>query len=75
MMIRKIERSPYEPARDVARAIARTDAYKQSRKDRKKVDMLFAHLKRILQLDRPRLRGLSGAKDESLTSGSGAKSP
>jgi transposase len=66
MAIRKIERSPYEPARDVARAIATTDAYKQSRKDRKKVEMLFAHLKRILKLDRLRLRGLSGAKDEFL---------
>ena len=37
-----------------------------SRKDRKKVEMLFAHLKRIMKLDRLRLRGLSGAKDEFL---------
>ncbi len=50
----------------MARAIAKTDAYKQSRKDRKKVEMLFAHLKRILKLDRLRLRGLSGANDEFL---------
>lgn len=64
--VRKIARSVYEPARDVARAIAKTDEYKQSRKDRKKVEMLFAHLKRILKLDRLRLRGLSGAKDEFL---------
>jgi hypothetical protein len=28
--------------------------------------MLFAHFKRILKLDRLRLRGLSGAKDEIL---------
>jgi len=63
---RKISRSIHEPARDVARAIAKTDAYKQSRKDRKKVEMLFAHLKRILNLDRLRLRGLSGAQDEFL---------
>lgn len=63
---RKIARSRFEPARDVARAIARTDAYRQSRKDRKKVEMLFAHLKRILKLDRLRLRGLSGAQDEFL---------
>jgi hypothetical protein len=28
--------------------------------------MLFAHLKRILKLDRLRLRGLSGAQDEFL---------
>jgi hypothetical protein len=66
MAHRKIERSPYEPARDVARQIARTAAYKQSRKDRKKVEMLFAHLKRILKLDRLRLRGPSGAHDEFL---------
>jgi transposase len=66
MAIRKIDRSPHEPARDVARAIAKTDEYKQSRKDRKKVEVLFAHLKRILKLDRLRLRGLSGARDEFL---------
>jgi Transposase DDE domain len=28
--------------------------------------MLFAHLKRIMKLDRLRLRGLNGAKDEFL---------
>jgi transposase len=67
---RKITRSVHESARDVARAIAKTDEYKQSRKDRKKVEMLFAHLKRILKLDRLRLRGLSGAKDEFLMAAS-----
>jgi transposase len=64
MAIRKIDRNPFEPARDVARAIAKTDAYKQSRRDRKKVEMLFAHLKRILKLDKLRLRGPNGARDE-----------
>jgi hypothetical protein len=34
--------------------------------ERKKVEMLFAHLKRILRLNRLRLRGPSGAKDELL---------
>jgi len=63
---RKIARSVHESARDVAREIAKTDAYKQSRKDRKKVEMLFAHLKRILRLDRLRLRGPNGAHDEFL---------
>ncbi|MEJ2574916.1 MAG: transposase, partial [Gammaproteobacteria bacterium] len=63
---RKIARSIHEGARDVARHIAKTAAYRQSRKDRKKVEMLFAHLKRILKLDRLRLRGLSGAHDEFL---------
>jgi len=46
--------------------LAKTDAYKQSRKDRKSVEMLFAHLKRILRLDRLRLRGPKGAHDEFL---------
>ncbi len=64
--MRKIARSIHESARDVARDIAKTDAYKQSRKDRKKVEMLFAHLKRIMKLDRLRLRGLTGAHDEFL---------
>ena len=64
--VRKIARSIYEPARDVARAIGETDAYKQSRRERKKVEMLFAHLKRILKLDKLRLRGFSGAQDEFL---------
>ena len=40
--------------------------YEESRKDRKKVEMLFAHLKRILRFDRLRLRGHSGANDEFL---------
>jgi transposase len=64
--MRKIARSVHESAREVARDIAKTVAYKQSRKDRKKVEMLFAHLKRILNLGRLRLRGLSGARDEFL---------
>ena len=63
---RKIVRNVYEASRDVARAIAETDAYLQTQNDRKKVEMLFAHLKRILKLDRLRLRGMSGARDEFL---------
>jgi hypothetical protein len=64
--IRKIARSIHEDARDVARRIATTPEYKQSRRERKKVEMLFAHLKRILKLDRLRLRGPKGAHDEFL---------
>jgi len=63
---RKITRSVHEAAREVARTLSRTRRYRKSRKDRKKVEMLFAHLKRILRLDRLRLRGLSGASDEFL---------
>jgi len=57
-------RSIHEGARDLARDLSQTDAYVTSRRERKKVEMLFAHLKRILKLDRLRLRGPNGAKDE-----------
>jgi hypothetical protein len=63
---RKVPRSIHEAARDRARAIARTEAYVASRRERKKVEMLFAHLKRILGLGRLRLRGPCGARDEFL---------
>ena len=61
---RSIPRSIYEEARDVARALAKTTAFEQSRHERKRVEMLFAHLKRILKLGRRRLRGPRGAQDE-----------
>jgi transposase len=64
MPLRRIPRSIYEEARDVARTLAKTQGFAQSRRDRKKVEMLFAHLKRILRLDRLRLRGPSGAQFE-----------
>jgi hypothetical protein len=63
---RQIPRDLHEDARDVARALAKTDAFERSRRERKKVEMRFAHMKRIFRLDRLRLRGLSGAKDEVL---------
>lgn len=63
---RQVPRDLDEDARDVARALAKTDAFEQSRRERKKVEMRFAHMKRIFRLDRLRLRGLSGAKDEVL---------
>jgi hypothetical protein len=62
----KIHPSVHAPAPDLAYAITESDAYKQSHKDRNKVEMLFVHLKRILKLDRLRLRGMSGARDECL---------
>ena len=46
--------SVHEDARDVARALAKTEGYEQSRRDRK----------RILRLGRLRLRGPRGAQDE-----------
>ena len=63
---RKIARHVQEAARDAARRIATTDAYVDASRRRKKVEMLFAHLKRILRLDRLRLRGPKGARDEFL---------
>jgi Transposase DDE domain len=61
---RKISRSAYDGARDLAREIAKTEACQTSGRQRKKVEMLFAHLKRILNLDRLRLRGPNGARGE-----------
>jgi hypothetical protein len=63
---RYVPRSIYEGARDMARQIARSWEGRISRRLRKKVEMLFAHLKRILKLDRLRLRGPNGARDEFL---------
>jgi len=63
---RKILRSVFESARQMARDIAETAEYEVSRRLRKKVEMLFAHLKRILRLGRLRLRGPTGARDEFL---------
>jgi len=48
----------------VARSFIDTEAFEQSRRDRKRIEMRFAHLKRILRLDRLRLRGPRGAQDE-----------
>ena len=65
-IVRKITRDLNEEVLDQVRALANTDAFHQSRRERKKVEMRFAHMKRILKLDRLRLRGLSGVKDEVL---------
>lgn len=61
---RKVTRSIYETSRDVARGLSQTEQYAISRKLRKKVEMSFAHLKRIHGLGRLRLRGPCGAHDE-----------
>jgi hypothetical protein len=63
---RKVTRDIDEDVRDRVRALASTEAFQQSRRERKKIEMRFAHMKRILRLDRLRLRGLSGARDEVL---------
>lgn len=67
---RKIARSIFEKSRDIARAINRSATYiNKSFHERKKVEMLFAHMKRHLNLTRLRLRGLTGANDEFLMVG------
>jgi hypothetical protein len=63
---RKLTRDLNEDVRNRVRALANTEAFQQSRRERKKVEMRFAHMKRILRLDRLRLRGLSGVRDEVL---------
>jgi Transposase DDE domain len=50
----------------MAREIAKSWQGRSSRRLLKKIEMLFAHLKRILKLDRLRLGGPNGARDEFL---------
>jgi transposase len=61
---RKIARDINEEARDHARSLNGTPEYEQSRNERKKVEMRFAHLKTHHRFERMRLRGLAGARDE-----------
>jgi transposase len=63
---RKVTRDLHEEVRDRVRNLANTEAFQRSCRERKKVEMRFAHMKRILKLDRLRLRGLTGVKDEVL---------
>ncbi len=55
-----------EGGRKTARDLRHTWQYDESRRRRKKVEMLFAHLKRHLGIRRLKLRGLKGAKEECL---------
>lgn len=63
---RTVTRHMDEEVRQVVRDLRHTAAYDESRRRRKKVEMLFAHLKRHLGLKRLRLRGLSGVNEEFL---------
>ena len=60
---RYITREEHEDARDFARLAAKSDFNPKAQAKRKKVEMLFAHLKRILKLGRLRLRGPCGVQD------------
>ena len=63
---RKIPRDIAEEARDYARSLVGTDAYRQSGRQRKKIERLFGEVKRNLALTRLRLRGPTGAREEFL---------
>ncbi len=63
---RRVDRDVNQEARDYTQALMETDAYKQSRSQRKKIETLFGDVKRNLGLTRLRLRGLTGARDEFL---------
>ena len=65
-VVRKVTRDLNEDVRDQVRALANTQAFEQSHRERKKVEMRFAHMKRILKLDRFTVRGLNGVRDEVL---------
>jgi transposase len=61
---RSINREKYEIVRDFARQCTASEFNPTAQRRRKKVEMLFAHLKRILGLARLRLRGPYGVQDE-----------
>jgi hypothetical protein len=61
---RTLSVSIHEPARQEAKALAETEAFRVSRRRRLKVEMLFAHLKQQLGIRQSRLRGLQGAAEE-----------
>ncbi len=61
---RRINREEYEIVRDFARRCTASEFNLTAQRQRKKVKMLFAHLKRVLGLGRLRLRGPCGVQDE-----------
>jgi transposase len=63
-LFRQLSVSAYEDIRQHVAGLAKTDAFRKSSRARKKVEMLFAHLKRHLNFRRLRLRGITGARDE-----------
>ena len=55
-----------ESTRHEVRALQATQAFQHSRRLRKKVEMLFAHMKQQFRFTRLKLRGLAGAAEEFL---------
>jgi hypothetical protein len=65
-IVREITSDLNDQVRDQVRTLANKDAFHQSRRERKKVEMWFAHMKRIVKLHRLPIRDLTGVKDEVL---------
>jgi hypothetical protein len=63
---RIVTRNLFEDEREHVRALKGTEAFERSAREHRKVEMLFAHLKRNFGFRRLRLRGLTGASDEFL---------
>ena len=63
---RIVTRNLFEAEREHVRALKGTETFARSARERRKVEMAFAHLKRNLGFRRLRLRGITGAKDEFL---------
>jgi len=55
-----------EAARRYTQQLADSDEYRRSRRERKKVEALFAELKDIIKLRRFRLRRLRNVKEQTL---------
>ena len=64
--MRQIPRDANEAARDLARALRETEGYDRSGSQRKKIETVFADMKRNLGLTGLRLRERGGANDEFL---------
>jgi hypothetical protein len=56
--VRKVTRDIDEEVRDHVRALANTEAFHRSRRERKKVEILFAHMKRIFEARPAAAKGL-----------------
>lgn len=63
---RIVTRNLFEAEREHVRVLKGTEAFERSARERRKVEMAFAHLKRNLSFRRLRLRGIRGAKDAFL---------
>lgn len=63
---RRLARDVNEVARDYVRSLMNTEPYRQSVRERKKIETRFGDVKRNLGFTRLRLRGLTGAQDEFL---------